>query len=312
MTIIQSPSVQSSLREKRLSHQLTVIIGLIFAIGMIISGIFITFIVNQKAQQEVSAKATMLMETMDSVRDYTSENIAPKLSNLNSKEFLPEVVPAFSAHAVFENLRKNPQYQEFIYREAALNPTNINDKADLFEAEIIEQFRQDYKLKEKTGFLSSTPRINNNVFYIARPLAVNQRSCLECHSTPSRAPKKMVDKYGKQNGFNWRFNEIIGAQIVFIPAEKVLSNAQQLFMPIALVTLIIFGVAVAILHRWLQQKIIQPITKIAYMMESISMGYVDQKLDSERQDEIGILSRSINRMVISLQMAIARINNPKR
>jgi methyl-accepting chemotaxis protein len=122
----------------------------------------------------------------------------------------------------------------------------------------------------------------------------------------------MVDKYGKQNGFNWRFNEIIGAQIVFIPAEKVLSNAQQLFMPIALVTLIIFGVAVAILHRWLQQKIIQPITKIAYMMESISMGYVDQKLDSERQDEIGILSRSINRMVISLQMAISRINNPKR
>ncbi len=312
MTIIQSPYVQSSLRGKRLSDKLTVIICLIFLIGMIISGIFITFMVHQKAQQEVSTKATILMETMNSVRDYTSKNIAPKLNNLSTKEFLPEVVPAFSAHVVFENLRKNPKYREFIYRETALNPTNINDRADLFESGIIEQFRQDSKLKEKTGFLSNTPRINNNVFYIARPLAVNQRSCLECHSTPSRAPKNMLNKYGDQNGFNWHLNEIIGAQIVFVPAEKVLVHAQKLFVPIALATLITFGVAITILHHWLQQQIIQPITKIAYIVESISIGYVDQKLDGQRQDEIGILSRSINRMVISLRMAIARINNPKK
>jgi HAMP domain-containing protein len=312
MTIIQSPSVQSSLRGKSLSYKLTAIICLIFAIGMIVSGIFITFMVNQKAQQEVSTKATMLMDTMNSVRDYTSKNITPKLNNFSATEFLPEVVPAFSAHIVFENLRKNPKYQEFLYREAALNPTNNNDKADSFEAEIIEQFRQDSKLQEKTGFLSSTSRIKNNVFYIARPLAVTQRSCLECHSTPSRAPKKMINKYGEQNGFNWRLNEIIGTQIVFIPAEKVLGNAQQLFMPIALVTLIIFGVAIMILHRWLQQQVIQPITKIAHIVESISMGYIDQKLDSQRQDEIGTLSRSIDRLGISLQMAISRINNPKK
>ena len=67
-----------------------------------------------------------------------------------------------------------------------------------------------------------------------------------------------------------------------------------------------------VLSLILQQQIIQPITKIAYIVESISIGYIDQKLDSQRQDEIGILSRSINRMVISLQMAIARINNPKK
>jgi HAMP domain-containing protein len=312
MTIIQSSSVQSSLRRQRLSQKLTAIICIIFVIGMMISGIFITFMVNQKAQQEVSTKATMLMETMNSVRDYTSKNITPKLNNLSTKEFLPEVVPAFSAHIVFENLRKNPKYREFLYRETALNPTNLSDKADSFEAGLIEQFRQDSKITEKTGFLSSTPRINNNVFYIARPLAVTQRSCLECHSTPSNAPKKMVAKYGNQNGFNWRLNEIIGAQIVFIPAEKVLSNAQELFVPIALVTLMIFGIAIIILHRWLQQQVIQPITKIAYTVESISMGYTDQKLDSQRQDEIGILSRSIDRLGISLKMAIARINNPKK
>ena len=312
MTIIQSPFIQSSLRGQRLSQKLAAIICLIFVIGMIVSGVFITFMVNQKAQQEVNTKATVLMETMNSVRDYTSSNITPILNNQPRAEFRPEIVPAFSAHVVFENLRRNPQYKDFLYREAALNPTNIDDKADSFESEIIEQFRQDSKLKERTGFLPSTPRINNNIFYIARPILVSQRSCLECHSTPDRAPKKMVDKYGKKNGFNWHINEIIGAQILFIPAEKVLANAQQLFASIALATLIIFGVSITILHRWLQQQIIQPITKLAYMVESISMGYVNQKLDSQRQDEIGILSRSIDRMVISLQMAIARINNPKK
>ncbi len=312
MTILKSLFLQRFLQRLRLTQKLTVITCLIFLIGMMISGIFITFMVNQKAQQEVSSKAMILMETMNSVRDYTTSNITPQLSKQITAKFSPEVVPAFSAHTVFENLRKNPQYKDFLYRETALNPTNINDKADSFESKIIEQFRNDFNLKEKSGFLASTPRINHDVFYIARPLSVSQKSCLECHSTPAKAPKQMIAKYGTKNGFNWHLNEIIGAQIVLVPAQKILSNAQQLFISIALVTLVIFGIAITTLHRWLQQQVVKPITRIAHIVESISMGDLDQKLDSQRQDEIGLLSQSIDRLGISLQMAITRIHTPKK
>jgi methyl-accepting chemotaxis protein len=290
-----------------LSQKLTAFLCLIFAIGMIMSSILINSMVNQTAQQEISSKATMLMETMNSVRDYTSKHIKPQLADRLAQDFLPESVPAYSARTIFDKLRKNPQYQEFLYREATLNPTNLQDKANIFEAEVVKNFRNNSQLKEQTGFINNPDQAKGNIFYIAHPLAVSNQSCLECHSTPQIAPKSMIAKYGDKNGFNWHLHEIIGAQIIFVPAQKILSNAQQLFLSIILMTLVIFGATIIMIHRWLQKQVVKPITKISHTVEAISMGDLSKKLESKRQDEIGLLSQSIDRLGISLQMAMKRI-----
>ncbi len=119
----------------------------------------------------------------------------------------------------------------------------------------------------------------------------------------------MIAIYGNKNGFNWQLHEIIGAQIVYVPIQKILSTARQLFSFIILITFIIFGITIAIIHRWLQKQVVRPITKIAHIVEDISMGNLSKKLDSKRQDEIGLLSQSIDRLGVSLQMALQRISN---
>jgi hypothetical protein len=51
---------------------------------------------------------------------------------------------------------------------------------------------------------------------------------LECHSTPDKAPAEIVKLYGRVNGFGWKEGEIIGAQIVSVPAivsEKIVDSA---------------------------------------------------------------------------------------
>jgi HAMP domain-containing protein len=291
-----------------LSQKLTAFLCLIFAIGMIVSSILINSMVNQTAQQEISSKATMLMETMNSVRDYTSNHIKPQLVDRLAQDFLPESVPAYSARTIFDNLRKNPQYQEFLYREATLNPTNLQDKANPFEVEVVKNFQNNSQLQEQTGFINNPDQAQNHVFYIAHPISVNKQSCLECHSTPQVAPQSMIAKYGDKHGFNWHLHEIIGAQIILVPAQKILSNAQQLFFSIILMTLVIFGATIVMIHRWLQKQVVKPITKISHTVEAISMGDLSQKLESKRQDEIGLLSQSIDRLGISLQMAMKRIH----
>ena len=301
----------SSLYNLRLAQKLTLFLCLIFAVGTIANGIFLTVTVNQAAQQEISSKAVMLMETMNAVRDYTSNNIKPKLSEKLLTEFLPETVPAFSAHTVFDQLRKNPEYRDFLYRETALNPTNISDKADSFESEIINSFRRNSQLKERTGFISNATHAQGNVFYIARPLAVSKQSCLECHSTPQAAPQSMIAKYGSKNGFNWHLKEIIGAQITFIPAQKILNNAQGLLSSIMIITVALFAIVTTMVYFWLQRQVVSPITKIARAVESISMGDLSTKFDTSRKDEIGILTQSIDRLGLSLQMAMTRIKSRK-
>jgi methyl-accepting chemotaxis protein len=294
----------------QLAQKLTILLCVTFAIGTVLSGIFVTLMVNQTAEHEISSKALMLMETMNSVRTYSNSRITPKLADRMATEFLPESVSAFAAQSVFEQLRKNSQYQEFLYRETALNPSNLQDRADTFETGLIERFRANPELKEQTGFRRNTDNAKGEVFYIARPLRVSNSSCLQCHGDPKLAPPSMIAKYGDKHGFNWKLNEIIGAQTIVVPAQHILNNAQQLFVSIMGLFLMLFGVAIAIVNVWLRRQVVKPVIKIARIVEEISMGDLDARLDSARQDEIGVLSHAIDRLSLSLKMAMRRIQIP--
>jgi methyl-accepting chemotaxis protein len=120
----------------------------------------------------------------------------------------------------------------------------------------------------------------------------------------------MIAKYGDQHGFNWKMNEVVGAQMIFVPADRILTNAQRLFLSFMGITLIMFGTAIAIVNVWMQRQVVKPVTKIAHIVEAISMGDLNAKLDSQRRDEIGLLANAIDRLSVSLQMAMRRIKTP--
>jgi HAMP domain-containing protein len=220
-------------------------------------------------------------------------------------EFLPETVPAFSANTVFKMMQEHPEYKDFSYREATLNPTNLADKADAFEISIINNFRKNAALKESVGFYNSSVR--GDVFYVAHPLAVNQASCLQCHSQPANAPKNMVEKYGSKNGFNWKLHEIIGAQMVLIPAGQIIQESQQLFLSVMGIIIMIFAAIIMTVNYWIKRQVVRPVTEISDIVSSISMGRLNHRIESDRTDEIGQLAQSINRLTTSLDIAMQRL-----
>ena len=89
-------------------------------VAMITCGIFLSHILEKKTEVEVADQAFLMIETMNSVRSYTSNEIQPELKSrlLTESNFLPETVPAYSAREVFENLRQQPKYENFFYKEA--------------------------------------------------------------------------------------------------------------------------------------------------------------------------------------------------
>jgi hypothetical protein len=69
-------------------------------------------------------------------------NIAPLLETQIKYEFRPEMVSAYSAIELLKNLREaNPEYKNFQYREATLNPTNPVNRAVDWESDIVDSFR---------------------------------------------------------------------------------------------------------------------------------------------------------------------------
>ena len=148
----------------QLGQKFTLLLLLVFLGGIIASSMALSSVLNQNAQAQLTTKALMLMETMNSVRDYTTNQVNPELSNRLTVEFLPETVPAYAAREVFESFRGNPIYADFFYKEATLNPTNLRDKADGFEAQLVESFRQQGTAQETSGF---RPTPAGDLYYIA-------------------------------------------------------------------------------------------------------------------------------------------------
>ncbi|MBV9733362.1 MAG: DUF3365 domain-containing protein [Verrucomicrobia bacterium] len=152
-------------------------------------------------------------------------SIKGKSDELLDTEFHPQSVPAFAATEIFGYLRE--KFPNYFYKEATLNPTNPRDRATDWETDIVNQFRSDTGHSEMSA-ARDTP--NGISLFLARPITVNNVSCLECHSTADKAPVEMIKLYGTANGFDWKLNDIIGAQVVSVPLAVPLQAAQAAFI----------------------------------------------------------------------------------
>jgi HAMP domain-containing protein len=291
----------------KLGTKLNLLLLLIFLGVVGTSGLALSKILGDNAKEKVASQAFLLIETMSSVRDYTATQVNPELAPRLEKEdwFIPQTVPAYSAREVFDKLRKREQYSSFFYKEATLNPTNPRDKSDSFETSIIEKFRNQSQLKEVTGFRSLP---SGELFYVARPLVVSEQSCLRCHTTPEQAPKSQISTYGRDNGFGWKLNEIIGAKVISVPASAVFNEARRLqFLVIGSLS-VFFLLAMIMINLFLKFAVTNPLKRMAQLSKQVSTGNMNGEFEHPANDEIGILAASLNRMKVSLEMAMNMLN----
>jgi protein-histidine pros-kinase len=221
---------------------------------------------RDNAQQEVLESAKLMLETTRASRTYTAQQITPLLerqqnqidkttqivrkaletaervadtskrqallsvlsqlgpnNELMQREFHPQSIPFFAATEAFNYFRRT--HPDYAYKEAALNPTNLRDRTVDWEADVVSIFR---KNPTETEFIGQRETPSGASLFVSAPIKVDDKSCLECHSTTDKAPAEMVKLYGNVNGFGWKEGDIVGAQIVSVPAtvsEKIADGA---------------------------------------------------------------------------------------
>jgi HAMP domain-containing protein len=273
---------------------------LVFAIGLAASAYLIERIVLENAKDEVALKAKIMMEAARSMRSYTVEEIRPLLQKVKTNEFLAQTVPAYAATENMKRLRKT--YPDYSYKEAALNPTNPEHKAASWEEDIIQYFRNYPDVTEYSG-VRSTP--TGQYLFLGRPFKITKEGCLACHSTADAAPASMIKKYGEHNGFGWKLNEIIGAQIVNVPMAIPIARANATFNAFMLILGAVFAAIWLVLNIFLHLIIIKRVNKIASKAEEISKGDMSvAEFDQSGKDELSSLGHSFNLMYRSLSSAV--------
>src|SRR5262249_12218534 len=173
-----------------------------------------------------SAKKTYLLgqQHVLNAQQQFLESVKGRPEELLDTEFHPQSVPAFAATEIFGYLRE--KFPDYFYKEATLNPTNPRDRATDWENDVVNQFRAGAIQNE---LITSREASTGTALVLARPIKVNNVSCLECHSTPDKAPAEMVRLYGTANGFGWKLDDIIGAQVVSVPVSVPVRMAEDAF-----------------------------------------------------------------------------------
>ncbi|KAB0486907.1 protein-histidine pros-kinase [Pseudomonas reinekei] len=272
----------------------------VFAVGFAASSLFTYRLLQQSAREESLDNARMLMGAASAASIYTSAQIAPLLENRLRFEFLPQSIPAFASTEHLRELLKS--YPDYSYKEATLNPTNPRDKATDWEATIVNQLRGKPDLKELVGERNDG---DGPSLFVAQPIQITDPACLACHTTPALAPKTVVDRYGPDNGFGWKLNEIIGARLVSVPLTVPLERANLLLRTYMLSLLGIFAFLFCALNLMVYLFVTRRLCQMSNLADRVSLGESDvPQMDTRGRDELTRLAQSFERMRTSLVSAM--------
>jgi protein-histidine pros-kinase len=284
----------------KLLVKFNLVLFLVFALGFVAVGYMTNRLLRDNAKKEILENARIMMEAALAVRGYTASEIKPLLDTQMKYSFLPQSVPAYSANQYFSKLRQ--KFPDYAYKEATLNPTNPINRATDWEADIVTAFRNSPDLKEVIGE-RETP--NGPMLYMARPMRITDAKCLMCHDTAQIAPRTMVDKYGPDNGFGWKLNDVVTAQIVTAPMELPLRRARSVFGVFMVSLAFIFLVLFLALNAMLIYLITRPVNQLAKLANEVSLGNLNApEFHRAGNDEISQLAAAFNRMRKSLVEAI--------
>ena len=287
----------------RLKFNLVLVV--VFLAGFAAAGFVSRQLLQENARDEVIRDARLMLESASSMRTYTVDQIRPHLIKQMEEVFLPQTVPAYAATETINTLRK--KYAEYSYKEATLNPTNPRNRTADWEADVVNRFRNYPDVKEVVAE-RQTP--GGRSLFIAKPIQITNPACLQCHSTAAAAPPTMIKIYGEANGFGWKHNEIVGAQMVSVPMDVPLQKAERAFTTFMGSLAAVFVAVFIVLNIMLSWLIVRPIRKMSQSADKISTGeFGEPEFNEKGGDEVAVLGSSFNRMRRSLEKAMQMIGD---
>jgi methyl-accepting chemotaxis protein len=287
----------------RLKFNLVLVV--VFLAGFGAAGFVSRELLLENARDEVVRDARLMLEAAGSMRTYTVDQVRPHLIKEMEEVFLPQSVPAYAATETINTMRK--KYTEYSYKEATLNPTNPRNRTLDWEADIVNRFRNYPDVKE---IVSERASSTGRSLFIAKPIQISNPACLQCHSTAAAAPPTMIKIYGEANGFGWKHNEIVGAQVVTVPMDVPLRKAERAFTTFMASLAAVFFAVFIVLNIMLSWLIVRPIRRMSQSADKISTGeFGEPEFNEKGRDEVAVLGSSFNRMRRSLEKAMQMIGD---
>lgn len=223
----------------------------------------------------------------------------------NEAEKRDKILAAVPVVTAWEVAQKHADEGGFEFRTPRKNARNPENEPDAIESEALAYFEKNAGAKEY--FVED--KAQNTLRYF-RPVRLTEE-CLYCHGQPSRSQEFWGRNDGKDiTGYPMdgkKVGDLHGAFEVIKSLDAADAKARtNAFKAMGLMGVIIL---IAIVAIWqLSRKVItNPLSEMVAFASKIADGDVTQTLRSTSQDEIGLLTRSLNSMSENLRHVIGQI-----
>jgi HAMP domain-containing protein len=282
---------------KRMSLQrrFTVILIIIFLVSLPLVGIAAYSVLQNNINEAVVEQASFFLNTMETIRQHVGKVMRPAAQeNMPGKFDVRLMSTSYAARGVAERLKE--KFSEYTFRHISVNPRNPVNKANSFEAGVIQSFASNRSALKSNGFVN---RGDAEYFYVSQPV-VSDQSCMQCHSTPDVAPKEVLAAYGTTAAFGWEPNQVVASLIVYVPTKLAKAHAFQALLTFMLLYSVVFIIILIMIDRAIVNSVIKPIKNLSETADEVSRGNFDKDFVAEGNDEIKILADAFTRMKMSI------------
>ena len=197
---------------------------------------------------EAMDKSEVLLHEVEAIRSYVKNELRPKMAELHGNDtFIIEAMSTtYISTTIMDTFSKSmPNY---VYRRASLNPLNPQNTADPFEEKMLDWFEED----NSRTFWQGVVKKNGESFFISMIPDYISSPCLRCHGDANDAPKSLIERYGKTNGFRFQVGDLAGIDSVAIPVSASIRAAWQGSLVLFLIT-----IPASLLLLWLLNLLFQ-------------------------------------------------------
>lgn len=257
------------------------------------------FQVQQEAfASETRERVELIANFGDSGREYIWQHAARATMEQTDALVLETMSPAFAVRGLFDIFHRLAP--EYLYRSPSFNPSRREDLPTELEAQLIRQFDSDRTLGQLSGFADVD---GARKFYVAKPI-VTEPGCLMCHGPAAQAPEVMRTRYGTTSGYDWPLDRIINALVIYVPTAD-LDAFRGSVLRTAGISFLASHVLIFLLLNVLFDRLIgRRVARVATVMaRTAAAPGQPMAIGDRRNDEIGVVSRTFDRMSASLAEA---------
>lgn len=197
---------------------------------------------TQENSIEYAKEATEdFFRTQKATKKFFNEAIRPIVQKQYEKKgylskFFPELYSCTYASKEINNyynkLRVKDGLPKIEVSFLSYNPKNPKNRASKKEEDLIKKFNK----KKISSYYEVFEKNGKKYLYYIKPTAPLKKMCMRCHGNPKDAPKALIKKYGKINGFNHKLGEIRAVTKIVVPIDKYIRDSQKLFWIICIST----------------------------------------------------------------------------